>query len=99
MVSIFADQKNTNLKDELLTLPRQDLRASLCEQQYIVALRIQETRSLAKTLWEFGQSISTKHLLFSLSRRLRKFLNYFEVLLLNSLIYSSGGAESLQRLP
>lgn len=74
MVSILTVQKNTNLKDELLRLLGQGLfRASRCEQQYSIALSIQEARSLARTLWELGQSISTKHLLFSLSQRLRKF--------------------------
>lgn len=98
MVSILTVQKNTNLKDELLRVPRQGLfRASQCEQQYSYGTR--GMISLAKTLWEFGQSISTKHLLFSLSQRLRKFFNSFEVLLLNSLIYTSEGAEWLQRLP
>lgn len=58
-----------------------------------------ETWFPAKTLCEFGQSLSTKHLFFSLSQRLRKFFDYFEVLLLNSLIYSSEGLEWLQRLP
>lgn len=67
-------------------------------QRKSFTFRIQERESLAKTLYEFRQSISTKHLLFSLSQRLRKFFNYLEVLLLNSLIYTSEGAEWLQRL-